>query len=363
LGALSTYTNTYYQYRGRPGTIVIVVPSTTTTTTVTVTSTPTTITITATSTFVKRHAFGYILARATAVTSYPTTVTCSQHVDVYTTTTITKTASTVKATSTTTVQKNVSVTGTTLTTTQLGDSTSVRITTSTSVNTVTVTSTSTSTTTTTVVSSTVSTVITTATTLPDQTCLTDNVNHPVLDFNANNNGYTGPLTPESCSDFCYDKIYEYAGLFNGDTCLCGDSINMYTPTPGSTESSSGIVVDQSFCYNQCAGNSADACGGDQFVLFYNAAPTVAPVQPCEFTRSSMKAAKMRVKRHLGWMQEYIPESVVRGHAKAEDKMVGAFAWFHKTDAYESVYIKYMRMLDEWRDSLSERGITTEKVGL
>ncbi|KAI9812453.1 MAG: hypothetical protein M1827_004684 [Pycnora praestabilis] len=58
-----------------------------------------------------------------------------------------------------------------------------------------------------------------------------------------------PVTVESCAAFC--NGYTYFGVEDGDECYCGNDIY-----PGSQ-----LVPDQSECYQCCAGDLTQRCGG------------------------------------------------------------------------------------------------------
>jgi len=364
-----TYTNVNSQYRGTPGSILVHVPSTTTSTS-TITDIQTTfskrdVIVSVT----KRHAFGHFEARA-VVQSYPTTVTCSQHVDVYSTVTVTKTAPAGKATavtSTTTVLQVNSFTSTSLYTNQLADSTTTQATVVTSIATVYTTTTVTSITTSTLLQTSTTTILSSATTLPDGTCLTNDMNHPVLDYDAGANGYDTTKTDSvTCADFCYEKYFTYAGLFSGDQCFCGDTVNTYSGSDPRTDIGSGTVVDQTFCTQRCIGTfkkrDEDVCGGDRFILFYNASPKITQVTSCNYLRSTFKSTKMKIKRHLGWLEKYTPNTVTKRYVAAEEKVIDGFAWFHTTKVYKHVWLKHMLKVDAWRDRMAKRNLGNRELG-
>ncbi|XTI86032.1 WSC-domain-containing protein [Cenococcum geophilum] len=69
---------------------------------------------------------------------------------------------------------------------------------------------------------------------------------------------TSTNTLESCAAFC--SSYSYFGVEYGAQCYCGNSIYV----------NSIKQADQSGCYMPCSGNSAETCGGPDFLnMYYN----------------------------------------------------------------------------------------------
>ena len=77
--------------------------------------------------------------------------------------------------------------------------------------------------------------------------------------NALNHDITASLrsvTLESCVAGCAAQNYKLAGVMNGNTCACDNSISSRAPK-----------LDDKECSSSCTGNAGEICGGYVFVLF------------------------------------------------------------------------------------------------
>ncbi|KAF9819402.1 hypothetical protein IEO21_02145 [Rhodonia placenta] len=59
------------------------------------------------------------------------------------------------------------------------------------------------------------------------------------------------ITVQSCTSYCYDNGYNYAGVEYSQQCFCGSAIE-----------NGGVPINLSNCDMLCAGNSSEFCGGD-----------------------------------------------------------------------------------------------------
>ncbi len=67
------------------------------------------------------------------------------------------------------------------------------------------------------------------------------------------------LTLESCGLFC-DRFF-FFGVVGGNTCQCGNVLNVRANTP-----------DSGFCNTVCTGDDSQFCGGPNYVLVYEKDP-------------------------------------------------------------------------------------------
>lgn len=84
------------------------------------------------------------------------------------------------------------------------------------------------------------------------------------------------LTEEKCMAFCASKGYKYAGTEYARECWCGNS---YPPSrqPGTTKAS------LAGCSMRCKGNTAQYCGGGDWLSLYQACPAGGSCVNAQFT--------------------------------------------------------------------------------
>ncbi|WWD16948.1 hypothetical protein CI109_101380 [Kwoniella shandongensis] len=103
-------------------------------------------------------------------------------------------------------------------------------------------------------------------------CYSDYYNGATLNKAA---GASWFMTYDTCTDFCSDRGYEYAGVEGTWNCYCGDAI-----------SSSATISDYSNCGNTCPGNWGQDCGGSYFINVFHKATTTKPTKPSAAPSSS-----------------------------------------------------------------------------
>ncbi|XP_041483852.1 uncharacterized protein LOC121430600 [Lytechinus variegatus] len=86
------------------------------------------------------------------------------------------------------------------------------------------------------------------------------------------------LTVENCILWCRrsGNIYSYAGLVNGDTCLCGSA---------SLAINQSSRVSESSCRSGCTGRRVNNCGGSSYVALLNIETTKTPQRVSDTTDS------------------------------------------------------------------------------
>lgn len=80
------------------------------------------------------------------------------------------------------------------------------------------------------------------------------------------------ITVQSCTSYCYDNGYNYAGVEYSQQCCTSPHVQAVAPfmshvaivsaVCGSAIENGGVPINLSNCDMLCAGNSSEFCGGD-----------------------------------------------------------------------------------------------------
>ncbi|KAJ6277737.1 WSC domain-containing protein [Bipolaris maydis] len=114
-------------------------------------------------------------------------------------------------------------------------------------------------------------------------CYTQNPTHPLLQLNTNANG-DASLTIPKCKNSCYRRAFKFAGVQEGNQCLCGSYVN------------GEWTKNQTDCNAPCTGNKADMCGGKGLVNVFealeNTAPATTTAKSASVTNTATKSASV-----------------------------------------------------------------------